>query len=63
MLYQIYGGGREPCERELDDDVNDEDDAATIQARFSAGGVPTALATLPYPSWVVVFTCWSVEFA
>ncbi len=51
VLYQIYSGGKEPFERESEDDVIDEDDAATSQACFSAGGVIAALATLSYRSW------------
>ena len=62
MLYQIYNAGKEPFEGGLEDDIGDNDDAATIQARFSAGDVPAALTTLPCPSWPVILACWSVEF-
>ena len=63
MLYQIYNGGKEPFEGESKDDISDDDDAATTQARFSAGDVPAALTMLPCSSWLLILACWSVEFA
>ena len=54
--------GKESFEEELEDDISDDDDAATIQACFSAGDVSAALTTLLYPSWPVILACWSVEF-
>lgn len=62
VLYQIYNGGKEPFEGELEDDISDDNDAATIQACCSAGDVPAALTTLPCSSWPVILACWSVEF-